>query len=68
MKKIDLYMCEYCHTQYADKNQATKCEKNHKKIKEIIEMRYLPINSDATGYPDKIKVIFSDGGERLYHN
>lgn len=68
MKKIELYMCEYCHTQYADIDEAMKCEQNHKKIKEITETRYSSIASDATGYPDSITVVFSDGCERIYYN
>lgn len=58
-----LHGCEHCGTQYSDKAEAQRCEKNHKKPKEIRKCRYPAIGNDASGYPSTIIVTFEDGSE-----
>lgn len=66
MKQIALYVCEHCGTQYAEKADAQKCEKNHKQPKEVGGCRYLSIKIDASGYPSTINIMFEDGSMRQY--
>lgn len=66
MKTINKYQCEFCHTEYAAKYDATVCEKNHKTPVGIKECRYQPKNVLATGYPYKIFVNMDDGTVVLY--
>lgn len=42
MKKIDLYQCEICGTQFKSKEDCVKCEKGHQKELHIVKTRYLP--------------------------
>lgn len=67
MKEKKLYECEHCRTSYAEKDKAKQCEANHKKIKEIVDARYLSYKSDVSGIPSKICVSFNDGKEFWYH-
>lgn len=39
MKEKTLYTCEICHTDYARKIDAEKCEANHKKKLKIVNYR-----------------------------
>lgn len=66
MKQISLYVCEKCGTQYAEKTDAQKCEKNHKHPKEIDGCRYLSIGNDSSGYPCTINIKFDDGSVRIF--
>ena len=66
MKEHKLYECEFCHTKYADPKVAEKCEKNHKKAKKIVNLRYLPIKNEIGGYPDRVEVEFEDGKKIMY--
>lgn len=43
MKKIDLYQCEICGTQFSDKKLCEKCERGHVTDILIRKSRYLPI-------------------------
>lgn len=61
MKEQILYMCEFCRTQYKNKNEALKCEKNHHTPKEMRQFKYHAAKSDKDGYPDVIEVVFDDG-------
>lgn len=61
MKENKLYECEYCHTSYRDKDKAIECEKNHKHIKGILDIKYLAFKSDKSGIPNKISIEFDDG-------
>lgn len=61
MKTVQQYICEVCGTQYADKEQAEKCESNHKKDLKIANARYLPITSDASGLPTTITIEYKEG-------
>lgn len=59
MKQKTLYTCEHCNTDYAEKEQAMKCEKNHKMLETAtIVGTYKSIGSVDDGCPTKIKVQF----------
>lgn len=64
MKIKKLYTCDICGTDYADKENAAKCEKLHKLVSEIKDTRY----SAKYAYPHKILVKFKDGHEIWYKN
>lgn len=74
MKKVEHYVCEICHTEYAEKEKAVKCEKSHKIPKEVKAEEYRPIrscidrpiSSSIDGIPDYIRVTFSDGSSERY--
>lgn len=51
MKKIDLYQCEICGTQFKSKEDCVKCEKGHQKELHIVKTRYLPYTQDGSGMP-----------------
>ena len=40
MKKLALYVCEICGTQYSDQRECVKCEKRHKQNLSVKGMRY----------------------------
>lgn len=61
MKKIELFVCETCGTQYAEKLECTACEKSHRKPVEITGARYLGRKQNGSGYPVAIHVKMSDG-------
>lgn len=56
MKKLELYVCEKCGTQYTSKAQCEQCEKGHKTGLTITDARYLPYTRDETGMPVAIDV------------
>lgn len=59
MKEKKLYTCEICNTDYADKEAAEKCEKNHKLLaKATIIGEYKGMSMHPNGKPYKIKVKF----------
>lgn len=61
MKRLELYVCEVCGTQYAEKEKCVQCEKRHKRNLSIVGTRYLSYTQDKTGMPVTIEV--SAGGE-----
>ena len=67
MKKIQLFVCEGCGTQYADEKEAIKCEKSHHKPKSFAEWTFKPYKIDSSGYPIHITVKFDDGNTITYH-
>lgn len=62
MKEQKLYLCEYCGTQYKEKQKALNCEKIHKKISGVKDSRY-HANGDI---PDRVEISFSDGSSIWY--
>ena len=66
MKRIDLYACEKCGTQYKDAASALMCEKNHKSPVSISGARYISYGSDKTGYPVTITIKFDNGEGCIY--
>lgn len=62
-----LYTCQFCNTNYADKEKAIACEKNHKTLdKATIMGEYKSKNSTPDGCPVKIKVKFRNLKNVLY--
>lgn len=62
MTKKELYTCDVCHTDYANKEDAKKCEKEHLNCVEITDTR---IHAHMK-YPFKIAVKFSDDSIKWY--
>lgn len=62
MTEKKLYTCDVCHTDYANKEDAIKCEKEHFKITKIKDSRYQP----HIKYPNKIEISFEDGTTKWY--
>lgn len=65
MKKIDLYVCEICGTQYKEKEKCQECEKNHIRPVQIIDEKYMPKNCNGE-YPIYIVVKMEDGKTIMY--
>lgn len=64
MTEKKLYTCDICHTDYADKENAKKCEQNHKLLgKATIVGEYKSMNSIGNGIPIKIRVKFPCSNE-----
>lgn len=61
MKEKVLYTCEVCHTDYADKAEAKRCEESHKKKLKIVDSRYLARAQTLIGFPITITVQSEDG-------
>lgn len=61
MKEVKNYVCEYCHTQYKEKNMAEECEKSHQIPKQVVGCAYRSITTNRSGYPFKIEMEMSDG-------
>jgi len=60
MKKKELFTCEYCNTDYADKERAQQCEKNHKNEIEDLICIFKPYKSVEDGAPVKIRIKFKN--------
>lgn len=59
MKEKKLYTCEFCNTDYADKEKAENCERNHKVLETaVIVGGYKSIKNIPDGCPNVIKVKF----------
>lgn len=61
MKQINLFVCELCGTQYADKQKAKDCEANHKIPEKIESCRYNSKNQNEKGYPLSVSIRFKNG-------
>lgn len=57
MTEKKLYTCDICGTDYANKEEAEKCEKKHTVSTVIKDLRY----NAHEKYPYKIAVKFTDG-------
>lgn len=66
MKERMVYTCEYCGTDYKNKEDADACEKGHVTPKKILKPKYCSIKNDATGMPGSITILMSDGTEATY--
>lgn len=66
MKKVEKYVCEYCHTEYTDSSKCAECEKNHMVISRIVSARYLSRSMRGTGDPVSIEVEMSNGQKLIY--
>lgn len=66
MKKIDLYQCDICGTQFSEKELCEKCERGHVKDIQIVKSRYIPITQDKSGMPTTITLMGPDGRHYTY--
>ena len=57
VKKVELYECPICHTRFKAEDRAILCEKTHKQIDNIIDMRYISTHE----YPETITIKFKEG-------
>lgn len=62
MKKLELYQCEICNTQFNDPVKARECEASHVKIAGVISKKYRAREE----YPNRIIVSFENGEELSY--
>lgn len=58
-----LYTCEICNTDYVQKEDALKCEKEHCGKFKVKDFRINPHQK----YPHKVELKFSDGTTHWYH-
>lgn len=65
MKKVELYVCETCGTQYKEKIKCSECEKSHIRPAQIIGWKYMPKTFNG-GYPIHITVRMADGKDITY--
>ena len=62
MKKLELYQCDICGTNYKSKEECKKCEEHHVKVGEIIDAKYNAMDRGSfDGLPVKISVKFANG-------
>ena len=66
MKKLELYQCEVCGTQYTSKLKCTECETRHMKELRIVKSRYLPFMQDRSGMPTTITLMGPEGRHYTY--
>ena len=66
MKKIELYQCELCGTEYKDKKQEEECEENHVETIEIVSCKFVKKALISDGFPISITVKSEDGREMTY--
>ena len=64
MKEKILYECEFCHTQYAAKIDATSCESNHKHVMSVDKEHFLAEKVDSSGYPIDV-ILLMDNGQKI---
>lgn len=56
MKVVQHYICEMCHTEYADEKKAKKCEAKHAKKLVISRKDYRPCSVIEDGFPEYIVI------------
>lgn len=61
-KQLYLYTCDICHTDYANKEDAIKCEEEHCGVVQVTDYR---IHVHCK-YPHKLEIKFSDGTKYWY--
>ena len=66
MIKREFFQCEFCGTVYQVEENCVRCEGNHKRIVSTRAAKYLPLESDKSGYPTRVVVTMSDGKEMEY--
>lgn len=66
MKPVQKYQCEVCRVEYAKKEDALDCEKNHKIPQSIVSARHMPKAQKCTGYPVTVTIRMSNGKEIVY--
>lgn len=66
MKERVRYVCEICHTEYNSKSSASQCEETHVTKLKITDKRYVPFDSDNSGFPIRITVVDDKGKKAIY--
>nr|DAM77920.1 MAG TPA: hypothetical protein [Caudoviricetes sp.] len=66
MRERVIYTCEACRTDYADKEEAMRCELSHKKKLKIVDSRYLAHFQLGSDFPYAITVQSEDGARATY--
>lgn len=66
MKEQKLYVCEYCNTQFKEKEEALKCEESHRTAKAIKSAGYHRAVSIPDDYPDILMIEFDNGKVERY--
>lgn len=66
MKKLELYQCEICGTQYNEKRKAVDCEKSHLVDIKITNMMFKPYTMSEDDFPFKIEVTAPNGKKAVY--
>ena len=66
MQEIKRYRCDCCGTEYANRENAKACEKNHKRPTLFVAARYISKGQNDSGYPVTITVRMSDGTLQTY--
>lgn len=61
MKEQKIYVCDFCGTQYKDKQKALYCEKFHHSPRNFKNSKYHAASCPGGGYPDYIEIEFDDG-------
>ena len=65
MKSI-IHLCKLCNAQYESEQKAKDCEKHHKKVSKIEQIKYIKKESDPRGYPVNLWVKMEDGVVVIY--
>lgn len=66
MKEKVLYTCEVCHTDYADKTEAKRCEESHKKELKVVDPGYMVCFLGGGVFPTIITLQSEDGTRVTY--
>ena len=66
MKKINLYVCECCGTQYKELKKCKECEDGHVKPVKIVGDKFVCIKNNKAGYPTEVYVQMEDGVSLTY--
>ena len=67
MKKVELYQCEVCGTQYKHKGECEECEKKHVRYTRITGAKYNAQNVGSNdGLPVKVTIQFENGKSADY--
>ena len=59
MQEVKKYICEYCGTEYKEKEECGKCEEKHQKPTGIVGAKYE--NYSNSKYPEYIDILMNDG-------
>ena len=66
MKRLELFQCEVCGTQFGSRKDCENCEKRHQRELHIVKTRYLPYTQDGSGMPTTITLVGRDGRHYTY--
>ncbi len=58
----NIYICEYCNTEYGNETEAFNCEKRHKKELKLIGKKY---HSSISVYPETVFISFENENEKV---